>query len=177
MSISNDIREKVRIRANFACEFCGVSEADTGGLLTIDHFQPQSKGGSDDLANLIYCCVRCNNYKFNYFPDSSDEPHLWNPRIEPASLHFILLENGQLQHLTEKGQFTIVRLHLNRPALIKHRLQKQQEVQQQKTIAQYAELLNMQQQLNQQLSNLVEEQNALLQAHQQLLKVLLERKG
>jgi hypothetical protein len=39
MTITVDIREQVRQRANFACEFCGVSEINTGGQLTIDHFQ------------------------------------------------------------------------------------------------------------------------------------------
>jgi outer membrane lipoprotein-sorting protein len=44
----------VRRRANFACEFCGVSETDAGGQLTVDHFQPRHKGGDDSLENLIY---------------------------------------------------------------------------------------------------------------------------
>ncbi len=34
------MRELVRQRAHFACEFCGVTETDVGGELTIDHFQP-----------------------------------------------------------------------------------------------------------------------------------------
>ena len=58
MSLSETIREQVRQRARFACEFCGVTEADAGGQLTIDHFQPATKGGSDGLENLLYCCVR-----------------------------------------------------------------------------------------------------------------------
>ena len=62
MSISTEIREFVRQRANFACEFCGVSEIDAGGQLTIDHFQPGSKGGGDEIENLIYSCSRCNLY-------------------------------------------------------------------------------------------------------------------
>lgn len=57
--ISDEIREKVRSRAGFACEYCGVTETDTGGMLTIDHFQPKTKGGSDKCDNLIYCCSPC----------------------------------------------------------------------------------------------------------------------
>ncbi len=41
-----DIRLTIRQQANFACEFCGVTETDTGGELTIDHFQPRAKGGN-----------------------------------------------------------------------------------------------------------------------------------
>jgi hypothetical protein len=47
MSLSAELREQLRERAGFACEFCGVSETDVGGLLTADHFRPRSKGGSD----------------------------------------------------------------------------------------------------------------------------------
>jgi hypothetical protein len=38
MSITEAVRLQVRQRANFVCEFCGVTETDTGGELTIDHF-------------------------------------------------------------------------------------------------------------------------------------------
>jgi 5-methylcytosine-specific restriction endonuclease McrA len=60
MTVPASTRQQVRQRAGFACEFCGVGETDTGGLLTVDHFQPKSKGGADDLDNLIYCCPGCN---------------------------------------------------------------------------------------------------------------------
>lgn len=65
MTITVDARQQVRERAGFACEFCGVTETDTAGELTIDHYQPQAKGGSDDLGNLIYSCIKCNSYNVN----------------------------------------------------------------------------------------------------------------
>lgn len=66
MSIPEAVRLQVRQRANFACEFCGVTETDTGGELTVDHFCPQTKGGTDDPDNLLYSCHRCNQYKADY---------------------------------------------------------------------------------------------------------------
>lgn len=39
----------IRQRANFRCEFCGVTETDVGGELTIDHFKPLKSGGADLL--------------------------------------------------------------------------------------------------------------------------------
>ena len=110
-----DIREEVRRRANYACEFCGVREKDCGGELTIDHFQPKSKNGSDTLENLLYCCIRCNQYKQDYWPANPREPSLWNPRQEPASQHFLQLDDGTLYPLTPTGSFTLKRLRLNRP--------------------------------------------------------------
>lgn len=109
MSLSPEFREQVRQRARCACEFCGVSETDVGGLLTIDHFQPQSKGGSDDLENLIYSCASCNQYKQDYWPTSESEPRLWNPREESASAHFVELDDGRVVAISPSGEFTIRR--------------------------------------------------------------------
>ena len=53
MSLPEAIREQVRSRAICACEFCGVTEADTGGLLTMDHFRPSTQGGSDALEEVL----------------------------------------------------------------------------------------------------------------------------
>lgn len=46
MPISTTDREFVRQRAQYACEYCGIREADTGNELTIDHFQLRAQGGS-----------------------------------------------------------------------------------------------------------------------------------
>ncbi len=83
MSIKPAIREQVRQRAQLACEFCGITEADVGSQLTIDHFQPRAKGGDDSLDNLIYCCTSCNQYKHDYWPSSPDATSLWNPGANP----------------------------------------------------------------------------------------------
>lgn len=58
MTLSPDLREHVRQRANCACEFCGVTETDVGGRLTVDHFQPHAQGGSDTANNLVYACAK-----------------------------------------------------------------------------------------------------------------------
>ena len=81
MAISPEVRLYVRQRAYFACEYCGVSETDTGSELTIDHFQPHTKGGQDDVDNLLYCCARCNQYKADYWPAEANNPVLWNREI------------------------------------------------------------------------------------------------
>lgn len=118
MTVPAVMWEQVRQRAGFTCEFCGVTETDTGGQLTVDHFQPKAKGGTDDLDNLIYCCFRCNQYKHDYWPSAPHESQLWNPRREQASQHFVELDNGHLHPVSAAGAFTIRRLRLNRPPLV-----------------------------------------------------------
>lgn len=49
-----------------SCFYCGKPMlADAAGLVTIDHIQPVSIGGTDDLHNLVFCCQPCNAKKGN----------------------------------------------------------------------------------------------------------------
>lgn len=51
--------EICRMREEEDCFYCG----NTGGA--IDHLVPRSKGGSDDISNLVPCCKSCNSSKSN----------------------------------------------------------------------------------------------------------------
>lgn len=121
MSLTDIIKQTVRERAGFACEYCGVTEQSAGGELTLDHFKPKSANGTDELENLIYSCIRCNLYKSDFWSEDTNEPQLWNPRQEPAEIHVWLADDGRLFPLTETGEFTIRKLKLNRPQLIEYR--------------------------------------------------------
>ncbi len=50
--------EEVRRRYRQACGYCGVSETDAGGALTVDHYRPVADGGDDSEDNLVYACFR-----------------------------------------------------------------------------------------------------------------------
>jgi hypothetical protein len=176
MTLTADIREQVRQRAGFACEFCGVTETDTGGQLTIDHFQPETKGGTDSLENLLYCCPRCNQYKLDYWPTHPDEPSLWNPRREPAAQHFLELDDGTLYPLTPVGAFTLRRLRLNRPPLVAYRLRRRQRAEEIRLLTRYRDLIQLLDHLHAQLSVLMEEQRELLEEQRELLRLLLSRR-
>ena len=118
MTVSAALRSAVRSRAAFACEFCGVTETDAGGELTVDHLEPVSRGGEDTLDNLVYCCSRCNLYKRDHWPVRPMDPVLWNPRSEPARRHFVELDDRTVHAVSSTGAFTVQRLRLNRPALV-----------------------------------------------------------
>ncbi|KAM3092980.1 HNH endonuclease [Phormidesmis sp. 146-35] len=174
MTISSKIREQVRQRADFSCEYCGVAETDTGGELTIDHFHPRSKGGSDDLSNILYCCNRCNQYKADYYSASSNVPALWNPRQESVTTHLLMLADGQLYPITEIGRFTLERLRLNRSPLVAYRLQKQSQSERLRLLARLQEVLALLEQLRQQQAALLEEHQILLKEQRTILKLLLD---
>jgi hypothetical protein len=176
MTIPLEIRRLVRERAVHCCEFCGVSEVDTGGTLTIDHFQPASKGGSDQLDNLLYSCMPCNLYKQNYWPRKQEDIPLWNPRLEPASNHFLLLDDGNLHPLTPVGTFTINRLRLNRSQLVQYRARKQKQAENLRLLHEYQSLTLLLQQVNQQYLTLIDEQANLLDLQRKLLTLLTQRR-
>jgi hypothetical protein len=58
MTISKRNRFEVFKRDKFTCQYCGKSAPDV--VLQADHIIPRSKGGSDDLMNLVTSCRDCN---------------------------------------------------------------------------------------------------------------------
>jgi hypothetical protein len=118
--------EEVRQRYHRRCGYCGVSETEAGGELTVDHFRPVSAGGDDREENLVYACFRCNLYKGDFYPDAVDIQHgrrILHPLLDPVSLHVRANEQtGHLEALTPAGSFYIFLLRLNRPQLVERHL-------------------------------------------------------
>lgn len=173
MSLSEAERRQLRARAGFACEYCRVTESDAGGELTVDHFQPRSRGGGDEPANLLYCCHRCNEYKADYWPGRPDDTPLWNPRREPLDAHLLLLADGTMYPVTPIGEFTLKRLRLNRTALVASRLRRRARAEEEGLLAQYRELLLSLEHLQGQHAALLREHAALLAEQHTLLRLLL----
>lgn len=130
MAIDQATRALVRHAYHYCCGYCGVSEAEVGSELEIDHFQPRSAGGGDELDNLVYCCTACNRHKGDFWQLLRDAPHrLLHPQLDNVLDHLTSTPRGTLEALTETGQFHLDRLRLNRPQLTNWR-QKQRENQQ-----------------------------------------------
>jgi len=62
-AIPKKVRFEVLKRDSFKCQYCGASAPDV--LLQIDHIEPVSKGGDNDITNLVTSCVTCNAGKSN----------------------------------------------------------------------------------------------------------------
>jgi hypothetical protein len=172
MSVPAEIQERVRERASFACEYCGVTETDVGGLLTVDHFRPTASDGSDDWDNLLYCCMRCNLYKAAYWPALASDPVLWNPRQETHETHFLLLADGTLLPLTPTGAFTIERLRLNRAPLVAHRKRRHMRAEEIQLVERYGKLLSLLEELYRQHAALLQEHRVLLEEQRTILRLL-----
>ena len=84
----------------------------------IDHIQPQSLGGSNDLSNLALACRRCNERRYNFTtgidPETKNETSLFNPRQQDWGNHFIWsFDATRIIGITAIGWATCDRLDLN----------------------------------------------------------------
>lgn len=61
--ISKKIRFEVFKRDDFTCKYCGNKPPNV--MLEVDHIKPVSKGGTNNINNLITSCFDCNRGKSN----------------------------------------------------------------------------------------------------------------
>ena len=118
MAIPKSSILQVRQRAKFRCEYCHYPELLSSAPLSIDHLQPQSLGGTDDLDNLPLAFLLCNERRYNYTsgtdPETGTEVPIFNPRQQAWGDHFIWSADGTLiSGTTAIGRATCHRLDLN----------------------------------------------------------------
>jgi len=73
MTISKELRQQIRERAKYLCEYCHSSEEASAARFEIDHIQPRSLGGADTFENLALACQRCNSYRYNFTEGTDPE--------------------------------------------------------------------------------------------------------
>lgn len=76
--IPKPTRKKVYERDGFACVYCGRKDGEytpvesaSDGELSIDHVIPKTRGGSNEISNLVTACMPCNNHKNNRTPEEA----------------------------------------------------------------------------------------------------------
>lgn len=62
-AINKKDRYEIFKRDSFTCQYCGRKAPDV--VLEIDHIKPVSKGGTNDIFNLVTSCFDCNRGKGN----------------------------------------------------------------------------------------------------------------
>ena len=93
-SLSKKIRFEVFKRDNFTCQYCGAKAPDR--ILEIDHITAVSKGGKDDIMNLITSCFDCNRGKSNR--EISDKSIVEKQRMQIEELN---IRRQQLEMILE----------------------------------------------------------------------------
>ena len=88
MAISKKLRFEVFKRDGFKCAYCGKTPPEV--VLEVDHIDPKSKGGSNDINNLITACFACNRGKRNISLNKI-------PRKISENLEILKLKESQLK--------------------------------------------------------------------------------
>lgn len=110
------LRQLVRERAGFRCEYCLLHEDDVLLPHEPDHIVASKHRGPTEESNFAWTCFLCNRHKGADL--SSVDPHtghivrLFNPRSDAWSEHF-RLENGFIVPLTPEGRVTEYLLRFN----------------------------------------------------------------
>ena len=60
-NLTKKVRFEVFKRDSFQCQYCGKSAPDV--VLNVDHIKPVSKGGDNEIMNLVTSCFDCNSGK------------------------------------------------------------------------------------------------------------------
>ena len=77
------IKDEVWLKTDGVCAHCGKPAPQA--RRTIDHFIPKSKGGTDDMRNLVPLCKNCNKQKAYHTVDiETYYPHLKPQAIAAA---------------------------------------------------------------------------------------------
>jgi HNH endonuclease len=118
MTITDAMRQQVKLRCDFLCEYCHSSEEASAAPFEMDHVLPRSLGGTDRLENLALACQRCNGYRYNFTtgvdPETGATVPLFNPRLQNWADHFVwTVDQLRIVGVTPIGRATCDRLDLN----------------------------------------------------------------
>ena len=116
MSISEQIRARIRAQAKDRCGYCQSQQQYVLGILEVEHIVPQAQGGTDDEENLWLACRFCNLYKSTqthaHDPLTGRRVRLFNPRKQSWARHF-RWEGPYVVGQTACGRATVLALNIN----------------------------------------------------------------
>lgn len=122
-SISRQVRNRVRERANQRCEYCRLPDGYSSGPFVCEHVIPRVRGAGDTFDELAWSCAGCNSHKNAKThvtdPVTGNRVPIYNPRKQVWEMHFSWSENGLLMlRNTVTGRGTVESICLNRPELV-----------------------------------------------------------
>lgn len=112
IQISKKIRFEVFKRDSFTCQYCGSKAPNV--VLNVDHIAPVSKGGGNEMLNLITSCFSCNSGKSD-IPLSDDsvlkkqQAALEELALKREQIDMMIMWRNELQDHTQYEIETISR--------------------------------------------------------------------
>lgn len=122
--ISESVRETIRQRANFLCEYCHTNERWQYVRFTVDHIIPNDEDSIENLVLARFHCNRRKSDKTEVFDRLTNKSiRLFNPRMHIWKEHFEWSDDKiSIVPKTEIGRVTAELLALNRERILQIRL-------------------------------------------------------
>lgn len=125
-SISPNLRQQVRERANGRCEYCRRPDTPGSQKHHVDHIIAIKQGGETSFENLAWACVKCNTSKGPNIAaldeDSGQLTPLFNSRTQRWNDHFDM-DGTLIVGKTAIGGVTVRILQINHPDQLEARRQ------------------------------------------------------
>jgi hypothetical protein len=117
--LTPELRQMVEARANWRCEFCGISQENEPFFrFHVDHVVARQHGGETVSGNLALACHFCNRHKgpnlTSIDPLTGGLVPLFHPRSDDWSEHFLRL-GDRIEGQTAVGRATASLLCMNAP--------------------------------------------------------------
>ena len=121
--INYELKNIVRERAHFCCEYCLSQKAFSPVIFSIEHIIPKAKGGESKQDNLALAWQACNNHKYIFTsardPATGQSTDLYNPRQHEWDDHFQWNADFSLiVGISSVGRATVAKLQLNRRSVV-----------------------------------------------------------
>jgi hypothetical protein len=123
--MNDKVRQKVRLAANFRCEYCHIEERHLPFLrFHLDHIVARQHRGTNENENLAWSCHECNLHKGTNLssadPDTGAVVRLFNPRADVWADHF-QFDGDSIRGRTATGRATVWLLQMNSPGRVELR--------------------------------------------------------
>lgn len=124
-----DWKADIAAACDHRCIYCSLHESENGGVgnFHIDHLRPKSVFAHlrDIIANLFLSCAICNRFKSDDWPAEPVPDLSVATYIDPASADYNATlsvddKSFQVSANSAAGRYTVERLYLNRPQMIRH---------------------------------------------------------
>jgi 5-methylcytosine-specific restriction endonuclease McrA len=115
--MSPKLREAVRRRAEFRCEYCRLPESAVDETFPVDHVVARKHRGRTVMQNLALACLRCNVHKGSDLtgidPADGTVVRLFDPRSDAWAQHFAVNDAATIIGITPTGRTTVALLRMN----------------------------------------------------------------
>jgi hypothetical protein len=118
----HEYRDNLRFDFCCSCAYCSITEIEASGIgFEIDHYYPQKHHPEliKEYNNLFWSCAPCNNYKLEFTPDVEDikKGNVVIRVDQEDPQDHLEAHDDMIYHKTNKGEFNIELLYLNRLTL------------------------------------------------------------